>query len=275
MKSKTKQYKITNLEGKDFYTNSIKYEVGKTVEAPDWEKTKRCGNGLHLLDDINKIKDITGFRLPCRVFEVKIIGKEQIEFNNKIKCKKLKVVKELSIEEINNLLEKISMEDNSSAKLYSDSSAKLYSDSSAILYDNSSAILYSDSSAILYDNSSAILYSDSSAKLYSDSSAILYDNSSAILYDNSSAILYSDSSAILYDNSSAELYGNSSTKLYDNSSAELYDNSVIWVYSNKVIFIPKSITCVVILPYKKVFTFKKSQLEKKYKIVNEKLVEVR
>ena len=76
---KRKLYKITNIEGRDFWTDSIKYEVGKIVEAPDWKKTPECGKGLHLVDDINKIKYITGFQFPCRVFEVEIIGKDYIE----------------------------------------------------------------------------------------------------------------------------------------------------------------------------------------------------
>jgi len=214
MKNK-KLYKITNLDGTDFYTGKTKYEVGKTVEAKDWEKTEECGNGLHILEDINNIKDITGFRLPCRIFEVKIIGKDWIKFDNKIKCKKLKVVRELSIEEINEKLKNIRMINNSSAKLYIGSFVKLYNNSSAALHYNSSAELY--------------------------------DNSSAALYYNSSAVL-----------------------LY-NSSAELYDNSVCYIYSKKATFIPHSITCAVILPSEKVFTFKKKQLGKKYRIINGKL----
>jgi len=70
---------------------------------------------LHILEDINDIKDITGFRFPCRIFEVKIVGKDWIKFDNKIKCKKLKVIKKLSIEEINKKLKNIRMINNSSA----------------------------------------------------------------------------------------------------------------------------------------------------------------
>ena len=209
-KQKTKKtyYKITNIAGKDFYSNSIEYKVGMIIEAPDWKKTKKCGNGLHILDDINKIKNITGLKLPFRVFKVRVIG-DFVKFKDKIKCRKLKVIKELTIKEINNQLTNIE----------------------------------------LISNSSAILHYNSSAELYDNSSAILYNNSSAILYNNSSAILY------------------------DNSLAELYDNSVIYIYSKKATFIPHSTTCVVILPNKKVFTFKKAQLGKKYKIVGDSIIQ--
>ena len=232
---KRKLYKITNIKGKDFWTDSIKYEVGKIVEAPDWEKTAFCGNGLHLVDDINKIEDITGFKFPCRVFEVKIIGKDYIEFGNKIKCRKLKVIKELTIEEINELLKNIEIIDRSSVKVFYGSAAGFYKRLSAILYNNSSAELY--------------------------------DSSSAILWDNSSAELCGNSSAILYNKSSA--------KLYSNSSAKLCDNSVAYIYSENATIIPQSTTCVAIKPYKKVFTFKESQLGKKYRVEGRRLVEVK
>ena len=245
-----KLYKITNTEGKDFYTGKIKYEVGKIIKAPDWERTEVCGNGLHLVDDINKIRDITGFRLPLRVFEVKIVGKNYVKFDDKIKCEKLRVLKELTIYEINELLKNMFLTSNSSARLYRTSSVELYNNSTVKLHDVSSARLCDDSTAELFDSSSARLYNNSLAKLYNNSSAKLCDNSLACLWNNSSA------------------------ELFDNSSAELLNNSVAYIYSEEATIIPRSLTCVVIVPNKKVFTFGEAQIGKKYNVVDGELIPI-
>jgi hypothetical protein len=48
-KGKVQLYKAVRPDGCDFYSGKVHYEVGKTVECPDWQEDwqEECGHGLH------------------------------------------------------------------------------------------------------------------------------------------------------------------------------------------------------------------------------------
>jgi len=80
----------------DFYTGKIKYEVGKTVECPDWnpDKTMECGGGLHLSPTLKEaLLYNKGKILKCAV-DLKdfVVYAQNI---TKVRCRKVKVIEEV------------------------------------------------------------------------------------------------------------------------------------------------------------------------------------
>jgi len=90
-------YKIVNNDYCDFYTGTIKYEVGKETICHDWSnEDKECGNGLHL----SPIPEFAmeyhqGKILKCKVRleDIKVYSK--CNFANKVRCKKVFVMEEV------------------------------------------------------------------------------------------------------------------------------------------------------------------------------------
>jgi hypothetical protein len=94
-------YKYVKHDYTDFYSGKIKYEVGKTVEAPDWNADNdiECGGGLHLSSSIEHCKRFNnskdGHALQCEVLIADIVVHPSPVFPFKIRCKKCFVVKEI------------------------------------------------------------------------------------------------------------------------------------------------------------------------------------
>ena len=94
-------YKFVQHDYTDFYTSKIKYEIGKTVNAPDWDKNLNveCGGGLHLSPSIEICKNFSksnnGHALRCEVLISDIVVHPTPQYPNKIRCKKCFVVEEI------------------------------------------------------------------------------------------------------------------------------------------------------------------------------------
>ena len=79
----------------DFYSGSIKYEIGKTIECPDFDEdeNRQCGGGLHLSPTKEQALQYShGTILECAVKE-----KDFVIFQgdfSKVRCKKIKVLAE-------------------------------------------------------------------------------------------------------------------------------------------------------------------------------------
>jgi hypothetical protein len=70
---KMKLYKISDVDGLDFHTHTIKHEVGLTLHCHDWNPDPYivCGQGLHGCETIAEIFDLMGAK-PCRVFVIDV-----------------------------------------------------------------------------------------------------------------------------------------------------------------------------------------------------------
>lgn len=90
--------KFTREDGTDYYSGTIKYEVGKVITAPDWDPEPRCGGGLHFGEPGNSICFVSG--TPGRAFKVEPIGKVVEIFGGKKKAQGLKIVKELDFSKL-------------------------------------------------------------------------------------------------------------------------------------------------------------------------------
>jgi hypothetical protein len=94
-------YKFVQHDYTDFYTSKIKYEIGKTVKAPDWDKNLNveCGGGLHLSPSVEICKNFNksnnGHALRCEVLISDIVVHPTPQYPNKIRCKKCFVVEEI------------------------------------------------------------------------------------------------------------------------------------------------------------------------------------
>ena len=94
-------YKYVKHDYTDFYSGKIKYEVGKTVEAPDWNADNdiECGGGLHLSSSIEYCKQFNdskdGHALQCEVLITDIVVHPNPQSPFKIRCKKCYVAKEI------------------------------------------------------------------------------------------------------------------------------------------------------------------------------------
>jgi hypothetical protein len=91
-----------------FKDSSIKYEIGSTVVAPDWEPnyTQECGAGLHLADSPSgAIRFVVGgskFRLlevEALVRDCRCIGGD-MEYPMKIRARACKVLREVDPKEV-------------------------------------------------------------------------------------------------------------------------------------------------------------------------------
>ena len=70
----TRYYKATRLDGTDFRTGTVLYEVGKRTTHPT--STKRTKNEPSTYLSVSTVPtDCTGFRWPCRLFAVEGVGK--------------------------------------------------------------------------------------------------------------------------------------------------------------------------------------------------------
>ena len=88
-------YKLTRLNGKDFYSNSVDYagSIGKIIRVIDYDGPKYiCGKGLHASRNPNDC--FVGASIPCRAFKVNGIGKIAGD-SRKCRYKALKVLKEI------------------------------------------------------------------------------------------------------------------------------------------------------------------------------------
>jgi predicted aspartyl protease len=92
-------YKSVNPDNSnDFKTGTIKYEIGKTVEAPDWDSkyTKECGRGLHLSPTpFFALKFNVGKVLRCRAKRSHCKTVSYPQYPEKIRCKKVEVLSEV------------------------------------------------------------------------------------------------------------------------------------------------------------------------------------
>ena len=89
-------YKSVNPETFcDFYSGTIKYEVGKTITCPDWDSNpeRECGGGLHLSPTPElALTHNNGKLLVCEVNKKDIA----VYHGNirKVRCKQVKVIRE-------------------------------------------------------------------------------------------------------------------------------------------------------------------------------------
>lgn len=91
-------YKTVNKDYKDYYTNKIKFEIGKEIECLDWKDNNfiECGSAFHCstLDECIKIAKENDYH----ILKV-LVAKEDINIYihnlNKIRCKKLFVLREI------------------------------------------------------------------------------------------------------------------------------------------------------------------------------------
>ena len=91
-------YKAVDTNLFDFYTHTIKYEIGKTITCPDWDdnKDRECGGGLHLSPSIFWCKKFNkGRYLKCKVNIKDIIVHEHPDYPYKVRCKKVKILEEV------------------------------------------------------------------------------------------------------------------------------------------------------------------------------------
>ena len=93
--------KLTREDGTDCWSGKIKYEVGETVEAPDWEPNNRCGHGIHFGHAATCFRSLESvFRKPGKAFLVEPMGQVIEICEGKYKARAIKVVKELNLQEI-------------------------------------------------------------------------------------------------------------------------------------------------------------------------------
>jgi hypothetical protein len=67
-------YKATRPDGTDFYTGTIKYEVGKRTTHPTSKRRTKDDPSTYLSVSTTAT-DCTGFEWPCRLFRVRGVGK--------------------------------------------------------------------------------------------------------------------------------------------------------------------------------------------------------
>ena len=67
-------YKLTKLDGTDFYSGTINYakNVGKIIRVTDYDGPEEvCGRGIHASRNPNDC--FIGASIPCRAFKVNVI----------------------------------------------------------------------------------------------------------------------------------------------------------------------------------------------------------
>src|SRR5690606_10868549 len=68
-------YKATRLDGTDFRTGTVKYEVGGRTTHPTSKRRTNADPSTYL--SVSTVPtDCTGFEWPCRLFLVKGVGRE-------------------------------------------------------------------------------------------------------------------------------------------------------------------------------------------------------
>jgi len=92
-------YKSVNPKNNtDFYTGGVKYDIGKTVIAPDWDSkyTGECGKGLHLSPTpFMALQFNNGKVLKCRVKKSDCRMIKNPTYPTKIRCKQVEVIEEV------------------------------------------------------------------------------------------------------------------------------------------------------------------------------------
>jgi len=89
-------YKLTKLDGKDFYSGTVDYagSIGKVIEIADYDPPERgaCGKGIHLC--LNPNDCFIGARIPCRAFRCDGVG-EIANDKTKWRFQAVKVIEEI------------------------------------------------------------------------------------------------------------------------------------------------------------------------------------
>ena len=94
-------YKATRLDGTDFRTGTIKYEVGKRTTHPTSKKRTKDDPSTYL--SVSTVPtDCTGFGWPCRLFRVRGVGRAMTATNlpNKRAFLAVDVIEELPAHEV-------------------------------------------------------------------------------------------------------------------------------------------------------------------------------
>ena len=90
-------YKLARPDGWDFYSGkTINYRdsIGGVATAPDWERTKECGQGIHICANPNDC--FVGAKIPCSAYEVEPFGRGKIAIDaKKSKAKSVRVLREI------------------------------------------------------------------------------------------------------------------------------------------------------------------------------------
>ena len=96
MKALAALYKATNPEGGSFHDPSIKWAVGKITRHPT-SKAMVANDASTYLSASTEKADCTGFRWPCRLFEVEAVGETLTGMNypHKVAALAFRVVREL------------------------------------------------------------------------------------------------------------------------------------------------------------------------------------
>ena len=90
-------YKLTREDGTDCFSGKIKFEVGKTTKAPNWDSEPYCGGGIHFGDARTSLMNTSD---PRRAFLIEPVG-EIIELQpGKFKAREIKVIKEINLPEL-------------------------------------------------------------------------------------------------------------------------------------------------------------------------------
>jgi len=90
--------KFTRENATDCYSGTIKHEVGTVITAPDWNPTRKCGNGLHFGEARVGIVNVR--KKPSKVFEVEPIGRVVEIEPGKKKAEKLRIIRELDLPQL-------------------------------------------------------------------------------------------------------------------------------------------------------------------------------
>ena len=88
-------YKLTRLDGMDFYSGTVDYagSIGKIIRITDYDTSSNpCGRGLHASRNPNDC--FIGAKIPCRAFRVKGINRLAGD-KQKSRYKALKIIAEI------------------------------------------------------------------------------------------------------------------------------------------------------------------------------------
>ncbi|HEC82509.1 MAG TPA: hypothetical protein ENI53_01305 [Thermoplasmatales archaeon] len=100
-----KLFKAVKEDYTDFYSRTIKYELGKIVKCPDWDKNYpyECGHGLHLSATPSTAILFVPFGEKYRLLEcevkledIKVYTDDKPDYPYKVRCKQVKVLRELT-----------------------------------------------------------------------------------------------------------------------------------------------------------------------------------
>lgn len=131
------EVKLTQEDGTDCYSGTIKFVPGQISEAPDWEETRKCGKGLHFGTPnvclIGVALSDAAISVPTRAFEVQPMGKVIELEPGKKKAKQLLTVRELDFRKI---LAELALDPNSEVRREVARNPKAYSKTLTILSED-------------------------------------------------------------------------------------------------------------------------------------------